>query len=117
MITNIFTSLILSLFFVNQNVTNEKDFKIENTVHSSTSKNLKEFKRGSTYIVTAYRAYFYSGPNYISITKKFLVEGNYCTVSKYKNGFGYVVFYNPNVNKTTSGWIDLNDLERYNPGC
>ena len=29
MITNIFTSLILSLFFVNQNVTNEKDFKIK----------------------------------------------------------------------------------------
>ena len=117
MITNIFTSLILSLFFVNQNVTNEKDFKIENSLYSSTSKKIIEYKRGSQYIVTAYRANFYSGPNYVSITKKFLVEGDVCFVSKYKNGFGYVVYYNANINKTTSGWIDLNDLERYNPGC
>jgi hypothetical protein len=117
MITNLITSLILSFFIVNQNVTNEKDFKIENSLYSSTSKKIKEYKRGSQYIVTAYRANFYSGPNYVSITKKFLVEGDVCFISKYKNGFGYVVYYNPNINKTTSGWIDLNDLERYNHGC
>ena len=56
----------------------------------------------------------------LKISESFYLDGkkrDVCFVSKYKNGFGYVVYYNANVNKTTSGWIDLNDLERYNPGC
>lgn len=111
MISTVFSSLIFSLFLIQDNLSNENAIKIENVKSVHTSKELKNERRGRYYYVSAYRAYFYSGPNYISITKKFLVEGDECQVRKFKNGFGYVVYYNSRVNKTTSGWLDLNDLE------
>jgi hypothetical protein len=30
-----------------------------------------------------------------------------------KGGFGYIDYYNERRNKTTSGWIDLQDLEPF----
>lgn len=60
--------------------------------------------------MSAYRVNFYSEPNCISVTKKFLVERVECQVRKFKNGFGYVVYYNSRVNKTTYGWLKLNGI-------
>jgi len=113
MITTVFTSLVFSLLFANENLSNYKNVEKTNPkpISKHISLELKDSKRGNYYYVTAYRAYFYSGPNYSSITKKFLVNGDVCEVLKYKNGFGYVIYYNPHVNKTTSGWLDLNDIE------
>lgn len=71
----------------------------------------KEVKEGDGYYVRVSRAYFYTQPSHEYInTKKFLIRGDYCEVLRYKNGFGYVNYYNTNNYKTTSGWLDLNNL-------
>tara|TARA_Y100000385_G_scaffold223295_1_gene233392 strand:- start:103 stop:603 length:501 start_codon:yes stop_codon:yes gene_type:complete len=55
------------------------------------------------------RVYFHSMPNPTKQLKSFIVEGQYCTVQKVLNGFGYIeFFYN---NKTTKGWLNLKYLE------
>jgi hypothetical protein len=111
MFTSVFTSLIFSFLFLSNDLKEDSNYNTKDAYLFSENKDLSRYKRGSFYIVTAYRAYFYSGPSYNSITKKFLVSGNDCQILKFKNGFGYVVYYNQRVRKTTSGWLDLNDLE------
>jgi hypothetical protein len=63
-------------------------------------------------IVAINKTYFHSSPQESTASKKkFLVSGDYIQVIKTRNGYGYVEYYNANVDKTTSGWLDLNDLE------
>ena len=48
-------------------------------------------------------------PNPTKRLKSFIVSGQYCTVQKVINGFGYIeFFYN---NKITKGWLNLKYLE------
>ncbi len=116
MFTSVFTSLIFSFLFLNNDLKEDSNYNTKDAYSIPENNCLSKYKRGSSYLVTAYRAYFYSGPNYISITKKFLVRGDDCQILKFKNGFGYVVYYNQRARKTTSGWLDLNDLEEFY-GC
>jgi hypothetical protein len=63
-------------------------------------------------VVVINRSYFYAGPD-VATKKptKFIVSGDICTVIRTRNGFGYIDYYNGASGKTTSGWIDLKDLE------
>jgi len=66
---------------------------------------------GSEYaIVKVKKTYFHTQPKSESVNTKFLVSGDECTILKMKNGFGYIEFYNYDKDKTTSGWVDLADL-------
>lgn len=70
-------------------------------------------------IVKVKKTYFHTQPNSESANTKFLVSGDECTILKTKNGFGYIEFYNYERGKTTTGWIDLADLNPVydEPGC
>ena len=58
------------------------------------------------------KAYFHTQPDAkFKSNKKFLVSGDECDLIKIQNGFAYVEYYNYSVDKTTTGWIDLADLE------
>lgn len=64
-------------------------------------------------VVVINKSYFHTAATAESINKKkFLVSGDVCTVVRTKNGFGYVEYYNSDVDKLTTGWLDLRDLER-----
>jgi hypothetical protein len=78
----------------------------------------KKFLNVSYASVVVNRTYFHSEPNENSKSgKKFLVRDDQCEIIKLKNGFGFIEFYNPIADKSTSGWIDLNHLEPFEPGC
>ena len=62
-------------------------------------------------VVLVNKTYFHSAPNKENVTKRFIVSGDVCTLLKISNGFGYIDYYNYESEKTTSGWIDLADLE------
>lgn len=105
---SVFYTLYLSVLLLSPmpNILSEK---VNNTAYR---KSEKEVVTGDFYFVTASRAYFHSAPSYsYRYSNKFLVYGDYCEVLRYKNGFGYVNYYNPKVNKTTSGWLDMDNLE------
>jgi len=107
MISTLFNSLLVVLL-LHQSVIDNKNHRKTDVNHLPSS---TKPQRGDFYWVTSYRAYFYSAPNYsYRYEKKYLVRGDYCEIIKYKNGFGYVNYYNAKVNKTTSGWLDLDDL-------
>ena len=63
-------------------------------------------------VVVINKSYFYSKPEEgAASTKKYLISGDYVSVVRTRNGFGYIDYYNENNGKTTSGWLDLRDLE------
>jgi hypothetical protein len=81
------------------------------TTAQQTNDQPTKIQEGDSYYVKASRAYFYTQPahQYIN-TKKYLIRGDYCEVLRYKNGFGYVNYYNTYNYKTTSGWLNLENL-------
>lgn len=69
----------------------------------------KKFPPYTNAVAVERRVYFHSMPNPTKQLKSFIVQGQYCTVQKVINGFGYIEFiYN---NKTTKGWLNLKYLE------
>ncbi len=62
-------------------------------------------------IVVVGKTFFHSSPDPATGRGAFLVTGDYCVITKVSNGFGYTDFFNANSGKTTSGWINLHDLE------
>lgn len=76
------------------------------------SKLERNFPPHTSAVVVINKTYFHEKPNKESASKrKFLTQGDFCTIVRTRNGFGYIDYYNGVVNKTTSGWIDLRDLE------
>ena len=70
-------------------------------------------------IVSVSKTYFHSSPNFSTRMKAYLVRYDEATIIQTRNGFGYIDFYNYETRKTTSGWINLADVEYYDdePGC
>jgi hypothetical protein len=63
-------------------------------------------------VVVINRTYFHAGPDVATKhPNRFIVSGDICTVIRTRNGFGYIDYYNGASGKTTSGWIDLKDIE------
>lgn len=64
-------------------------------------------------IVIVNKTYFHSQPNSSTRLKSYLVYGDIGTLTKMRNGYGYIQFYNSNNGKSTNGWIRLTDIEEY----
>jgi hypothetical protein len=62
-------------------------------------------------VVVVAKTFFHGSPDAAAARGAFLVSGDMCVITKVSNGFGYTDFFNPNTGKTTSGWINLHDLE------
>lgn len=62
-------------------------------------------------VVVVGKTFFHSSADPATSRGAFLVSGDICVITKVSNGFGYTDFYNSNNGKTTSGWINLRDLE------
>ena len=62
-------------------------------------------------VVVVGKTFFHSSSDPATARGAFLVSGDICVITKVNNGFGYTDFYNSNNGKTTSGWINLRDLE------
>ena len=62
-------------------------------------------------VVVVAKTFFHGSPDAATARGAFLVSGDMCVITKVNNGFGYTDFFNPNTGKTTSGWINLHDLE------
>jgi len=62
-------------------------------------------------VVVVGKTFFHSSADPATARGAFLVSGDVCVITKVNNGFGYIDFYNSNNGKTTSGWINLRDLE------
>lgn len=94
---------------------NEIEKEKQNQIKRAENERLEsKFRYNSYAYVVTERAYFHSQPDITTKSgKKYLTNGDACDVLRTRNGFGYVNFYNEYVDKTTSGWIDLRDLEPY----
>lgn len=117
MLYTLFINIIFTTLFFPAKGLNLKSEKIKNNISLSINHSkkdpvkLKKTTEGDGYYVNVSRAYFYTQPSHEYInTKKFLIRGDYCEVLRYRNGFGYVNYYNTNNYKTTSGWLDINNL-------
>lgn len=56
-------------------------------------------------------AYFHAEANEATKRKARLIENEIVSLFSIQNGYGYVEYYNYDLDKTTSGWINLRDLE------
>ena len=86
--------------------------EIEEPIRKEKQTRLEEKFPANTYsVATQERVYFHSKPDKESKLESFIISGQFCTVEKVKNDFGYVSFVYKN--KTTRGWLNLNHLEPY----
>ena len=120
MVPSLFINIVFTMLFLPFNYFNSFNNQFPEVIElrsNTSNKNLvksKKSQRGDGFYVIVRKAYFYTQPNHNYITaKRYLVRGDYCEVLRYKNNFGYVNYYNYNNSKTTSGWLDLDDLGSY----
>ena len=87
--------------------------EIEEPIRKEKQTRLEEKFPANTYAVASQeRVYFHSKPDKESKLESFIISGQFCTVEKVKNDFGYVSFvYN---GKTTKGWFNLNYIDPIN---
>ena len=71
----------------------------------------EKFPTNTYAVATQKRVYFHSKPDNASKLESFIISGQFCTVEKVKNDFGYVSFVYKN--KTTRGWLNLKHLEPF----
>lgn len=70
-----------------------------------------EFYPSAQCVVTAKKTWFYSVPDYNGKKSAFLIEGDQVIVEKVVRNFVFVAYYNEYSGKSTSGWLDIGDLE------
>jgi hypothetical protein len=88
--------------------------EIEEPIKEEKQTRLEEKFPANTYAVaTQKRVYFHSKPDKASKLELFIISGQFCTIEKVKNDFGYVSFVYKN--KTTRGWLNLKHLEPSGP--
>jgi hypothetical protein len=73
----------------------------------------QQFNINPTGIVTSDKAFFYSAPDYNTRKKSYLVKGDIIDALKVSNNFLFIEFYSEYLNKTSRGWIDVNDVEQF----
>ncbi len=67
----------------------------------------------STAIVTAEKAYFHTNADTSTRKKSYLVRGDIINALNANKNFVYIEFYNEYADKTSSGWIDVKDIDVY----
>lgn len=78
---------------------------IENAKKQNTIRNASEC------VVISKKAYFYSKADYNFIKKSYLVEGDRIQPITVENNFVYVEYYNVSFDKSTKGWICIDDID------
>jgi Skp family chaperone for outer membrane proteins len=78
------------------------------------AKRQKEFERANECVVVSQKAYFYKSADPNTKRKAYLVKGDRCTPQKVQNNYIYIEFYSQESEKTTKGWICMDDLEIVN---
>jgi LAS superfamily LD-carboxypeptidase LdcB len=74
----------------------------------------QSFNTNPSAIVVSEKANFYSAPDYMTKKKSYLVKGDLIEALRVSNNFIYIEFYSQYLDKTSKGWIDVNDIEHYN---
>ncbi len=74
----------------------------------------QSFNANPNAIVVSEKANFYTSPDYMTKRKSYLVKGDLIEAIRVSNNFIYVEFYSQYLDKTSKGWIDVNDIEHYN---
>jgi hypothetical protein len=69
------------------------------------------FSLFSEAVVVSSKCFFHSRPEENSVKKSYLVEGDRVMVSKIQRHYVFVDFYSEYSGKTTSGWLNTQDLE------
>jgi len=73
----------------------------------------QSFNANPSAIIVSEKANFYSAPDYMTKKKSYLVKGDLIEALRVSNNFIYVEFYSQYFDKTSKGWIDVNDIEHY----
>jgi len=91
-------------------VAREKEKKRRETI-AKRAKHASRFFVSGEAVVVSPRCYFHGDADPASVRRSYLVQGDRVTVSRVKRDFVWVDFYNENNGKSTSGWVDTQDLE------
>ncbi|MFM9027470.1 MAG: hypothetical protein ACKOQ6_05695 [Bacteroidota bacterium] len=75
------------------------------------AKHASKFSVYSEAVAVSPKCYFYSMPDPSAIRRSYLVEGDRVMIQKIQRNFVYVDFFNEYSGKSTSGWLDTQDLE------
>jgi uncharacterized protein (TIGR02145 family) len=92
----------------------ESDNESEGQSYSqSYNESYSQFQRGDHAKVTEDKAYFYAQPNESTKNQAYLVNGDVVEFLDINGEFGYVEFLHPVTKRTTKGWIQFEDMERF----
>jgi len=93
---------------------NQIETNAENDQAIQLAQKAQSFNANPSAIVVSAKANFYSSPDYMTKRKSYLVKGDLIEALRVSNNFIYIEYYSQYLNKTSTGWIDVNDIEHYN---
>ena len=93
---------------------NQIETNAENDQAIQFAQKAQSFNENPRAIIVSEKANFYTAPDYLTKRKSYLVKGDLVTALRVSNNFIYIEFYNKYLDKTSKGWIDVNDIEHYN---
>lgn len=93
---------------------NQIETNSENEQAIQLAQKAQSFNANPSAIVVSAKANFYSAPDYMTKKKSYLVKGDLIEAIRVSNNFIYIEFYSQYLDKTSKGWIDVNDIEHYN---
>ena len=93
---------------------NQIETNSENEQAIQLAQKAQSFNANPSAIVVSAKANFYSSPDYMTKRKSYLVKGDLIEALRVSNNFIYIEFYSQYLDKTSTGWIDVNDIEHYN---
>jgi LAS superfamily LD-carboxypeptidase LdcB len=93
---------------------NQIETNAENDQAIQLAQKAQSFNANPSAIIVSEKANFYTAPDYLTKRKSYLVKGDLVEALRVSNNFIYVEYYSQNLDKTSKGWIDVNDIEHYN---
>jgi hypothetical protein len=93
---------------------NQIENNAENDQAIQLAQKAQSFNVNPSAIVVSEKASFYTAPDYLTKRKSYLVKGDLVEALRVSNNFIYVEFHSQYLDKTSKGWIDVNDIEHYN---
>ena len=93
---------------------NQIETNSENEQAIQLAQKAQSFNVNPSAIIVSDKANFYSAPDYMTKKKSYLVKGDLIEAIRVSNNFIYIEFYSQYLDKTSKGWIDVNDIEHYN---
>jgi hypothetical protein len=93
---------------------NQIETNAENDHAIQLAQKAQSFNANPSAIIVSEKANFYTAPDFLTKRKSYLVKGDLVEALRVSNNFIYVEYYSQYLDKTSKGWIDLNDIEHYN---